>query len=113
MLKSPGQDFHPEPQMRSRARWLWRATLSVAVLIGCVLSVWTPPSTGNTSTRAFATPEALASRAPNVVVIMADDMRHDELRWMPTTRRLIADRGVTFTNSFAPTRCAAPPALPS
>ena len=33
---------------------------------------------------------------------MADDMRHDELKWMPTVRQLIGDRGVTFTNSFAP-----------
>jgi arylsulfatase A-like enzyme len=35
------------------------------------------------------------------VVIMADDMRADDLRWMPSTRRLVRDRGVAFANSFA------------
>jgi len=36
------------------------------------------------------------------VVIMADDMRSDDLRWMPRTRRLLGDQGVTFANSFSP-----------
>src|SRR5919197_1172185 len=46
-------------------------------------------------------PAAGQSR-PNIVVIMADDMRDDELRWMPQTRRLIANNGARFSNSFAP-----------
>ena len=39
---------------------------------------------------------------PNVVVITLDDMREDELAYMPRTRALLADQGVTFENSFAP-----------
>ncbi|MGH3588177.1 MAG: sulfatase-like hydrolase/transferase, partial [Pseudonocardia sp.] len=39
---------------------------------------------------------------PNVVMIMVDDMRADDIRYMPWTRRLIGGRGVTFANSFAP-----------
>lgn len=39
---------------------------------------------------------------PNILVIETDDMRWDELRWMPTVRRLIEDTGLTFANSFAP-----------
>jgi arylsulfatase A-like enzyme len=39
---------------------------------------------------------------PNIVVIMTDDMRDDELQWMPNVQRLIADRGVRFVNSFSP-----------
>lgn len=39
---------------------------------------------------------------PNVVVVMADDMRVDDLAFAPNLRRLIADHGVTFENSFAP-----------
>jgi arylsulfatase A-like enzyme len=39
---------------------------------------------------------------PNVVVIMTDDMRRDDLRWMPKTRRLIARQGARFVNSFSP-----------
>jgi N-acetylglucosamine-6-sulfatase len=41
-------------------------------------------------------------KKPNVLVIEADDMRTDELKFMPTVRRLIARRGLTFENSFAP-----------
>lgn len=38
---------------------------------------------------------------PNVLMIMVDDMRTDELKWMPNVQKLLADRGVTFTNGFA------------
>jgi len=37
-----------------------------------------------------------------MLVIEADDMRVDELQWMPNTRKLLQDRGLTFQNSFAP-----------
>lgn len=40
-------------------------------------------------------------RRPNVLLIMVDDMRADELRWMPNVRRLIGGQGVTFRNAFA------------
>ena len=39
---------------------------------------------------------------PNVLVIETDDMRWDDLRWMPNVRRLLQRRGLTFENSFAP-----------
>jgi arylsulfatase A-like enzyme len=39
---------------------------------------------------------------PNVVVIMTDDMRNDDLRFMPNVERLIGDRGVRFVNGFSP-----------
>jgi N-acetylglucosamine-6-sulfatase len=39
---------------------------------------------------------------PNLFVIETDDMRWDDLRWMPNVRRLLQDRGLTFENSFAP-----------
>ncbi|MDN5853533.1 MAG: sulfatase-like hydrolase/transferase, partial [Actinomycetia bacterium] len=47
---------------------------------------------------------------PNVVVIMSDDMREDELDgpWMAQTRRQIGDRGVRFQNSLAPLPLCAP-----
>jgi arylsulfatase A-like enzyme len=41
-------------------------------------------------------------KRPNVLVIEADDMRWDDLRWMPNVRRLLQRRGLTFENSFAP-----------
>ena len=39
---------------------------------------------------------------PNVLVFMTDDMREDDLQFMPNARRLIGEAGVHFTNSFAP-----------
>ena len=38
---------------------------------------------------------------PNIVVVMADDMRADDLRFAPSIRRLVAQRGVRFENSFS------------
>jgi N-acetylglucosamine-6-sulfatase len=43
-----------------------------------------------------------AQARPNVVVIMVDDMRADDIRYMPRTRALIGARGVAFRNSFSP-----------
>jgi arylsulfatase A-like enzyme len=39
---------------------------------------------------------------PNVMVIMTDDARNDDLRFMPHVRHLIGDHGVRFTNAFSP-----------
>jgi len=39
---------------------------------------------------------------PNVVVILTDDMRADELRYLPKTRRLLVKQGVRFTNAISP-----------
>jgi N-acetylglucosamine-6-sulfatase len=44
----------------------------------------------------------LQQTRPNVVMIMVDDMRDDDLRFMPWTRQLIGDQGVRFRNAFAP-----------
>lgn len=37
---------------------------------------------------------------PNIVVIMTDDQDVQSLQYMPKTKALLADKGVTFTNSF-------------
>ena len=57
------------------------------------------------SSRAPAPPQ---SARPNVVTIEADDMRTDDLRWMPHVRQLIRDQGLEFRNSFAPNPLCAP-----
>lgn len=54
------------------------------------------PGTSGTFVRPAARPGS-----PNVLTIMVDDMRRDDLRYMPRTRRLLADRGATFKNAFA------------
>ena len=45
---------------------------------------------------------------PNIVFVLVDDMRADEMRFMPATRRWIGDEGVTFENSFAPNPLCCP-----
>ncbi len=47
-----------------------------------------------------ATPRAAAT-GPNVVVVMTDDQRVDDMGALPKTRNLIGDAGVTFTRAFA------------
>jgi arylsulfatase A-like enzyme len=44
----------------------------------------------------------LQQTRPNVVLILLDDMRVDDLAYMPWTQKLIASEGVTFRNSFSP-----------
>jgi arylsulfatase A-like enzyme len=46
------------------------------------------------------------SQKPNVVLILTDDMAASDMRWnderaMPYTKKLLAERGMTFTNAFA------------
>ena len=45
---------------------------------------------------------SLAGTRPDIVWLLVDDMRADDLRFMPSTRRLLVDQGVRFRNSFAP-----------
>ncbi len=57
---------------------------------------------------AVALPQETAVTRPNVLVIETDDMRADDVRFMPNVRRLIAQRGLTFANSFAPNPLCCP-----
>lgn len=56
--------------------------------------------------RPVLTAGALGTDArPNLLVLMTDDMRADDLRFMPQTRRLLgadAEAGATFVNALAP-----------
>ena len=60
------------------------AALAAAVAAGCNGDEERPPA-----------------RGPNVVVIMTDDQRVDEMATLPAVRRLIVRRGAYFTRSFA------------
>ena len=43
--------------------------------------------------------EALTAK-PNMVFILTDDMRKDDLRYMPKTRSVLQEKGMTFQNAF-------------
>ena len=46
-------------------------------------------------------PAAAAADRPNIVLITADDMRADDIAFMPRTRRLLGKNGVTFTDAMS------------
>ena len=69
--------------------------LSVAIALAVLLvsEVWSG-----------AAREARAlTKKPNIVFIIADDMRFDDLRYMPKTRSALKDRGMAFQNAFVST----------
>ena len=45
---------------------------------------------------------------PNILVVTTDDMRWDELRYVPNVRKYVASRGLRFSNSFAPNPLCCP-----
>jgi N-acetylglucosamine-6-sulfatase len=45
---------------------------------------------------------------PNIVFILTDDMRKDDLRYMPKTRTLLKRGGITFENAFVSNALCAP-----
>jgi N-acetylglucosamine-6-sulfatase len=51
-------------------------------------------------TRSTPTAAQTTSIKPNFVFILADDMRQDDLKYMPKTRDLLGDQGMQFTNAF-------------
>ncbi|MEP7088564.1 MAG: sulfatase [Nocardioidaceae bacterium] len=71
-----------------------------------------PPAGKNTAEPAeivpSGSPAPQQATRPNVVMVLADDMRTDDLRWMPHVRSLIEDQGLNFRNSFSPNPLCAP-----
>lgn len=55
-----------------------------------------------------AAPLQHADEKPNIVFILADDMRLDEFEYMPQTQRLFAEQGLTFENAFVTTPLCCP-----
>jgi len=41
-----------------------------------------------------------ATAKPNIVFILADDMRKDDLKYMPKTRSVLGAKGMSFSNAF-------------
>src|ERR671918_513676 len=37
---------------------------------------------------------------PNIVFILTDDMRKDDLKYMPKTRSVLKEKGMSFSNAF-------------
>jgi arylsulfatase A-like enzyme len=67
---------------------------AVILLAGILIATIAIPPGGGEAKRKKRPPR------PNVVMINTDDQQADSVRYMPNVRRLLAGRGVTFTNSF-------------
>ena len=86
-----------------------------AAVAGCAIGPSSTPSASAVKAPQGARPAPARradhgglTRRPNVLMITADDAAPGDLKFMPHTRELIADRGVTFTNGVAPTPICVP-----
>jgi arylsulfatase A-like enzyme len=74
------------------------ALVVVTVLMAVAGASWTRVAALHS---AADTPETTeAAPKPNVVMIVADDLDKKLLRWMPQTRRLLADQGASFDRYY-------------
>src|SRR5918998_3492800 len=71
---------------------------SAAIAVSFVLAI-----TGSPPPAAQTTPAK-----PNFVFIYTDDMRKDDLAYMPKTRNLIGSQGMTFNNAYVPLASCCP-----
>src|SRR5215204_4072836 len=71
---------------------------TVALAVGVILFGSYASSTKDMSKAQAQTVTATAQ--PNIVFILTDDMRKDDLQYMPKTKNLLQSRGMTFQNAF-------------
>jgi hypothetical protein len=75
------------------------ASLVVAVLVGATAWAWSDTvGSGGDGATAAAKPAAASSTPPNIVMILADDQRADQMARMQNVAAL-ASAGVTFDNA--------------
>jgi len=79
---------------RGRARSA--AGVVLLTVAAMALSVSAPVVAG--SNEAPSAPHERAGTPPNIVLILADDQRVDQLSRMPTVQARLVDEGVTFSN---------------
>lgn len=88
----------------------WVSGLGVlAVTVG--LAVGVPAARAGDDVRIAPVAGAAATTGasqPNVLLVMTDDMRHDDIKYMPNVRKFIGARGTDFRNSFATTPLCCP-----
>ena len=95
---------------------VWAQSISAALLIVLVATLATVTVNSGASradsVRMVQTTQSPATdpsgsagpddRRPNIVFVLTDDLRDDDLDHMPITRRLVADEGMEFTDAISP-----------
>jgi N-acetylglucosamine-6-sulfatase len=74
--------------------------LAAALAVAAAIAVPSVPP----GTRAIAQ----RSQRPNIIVILTDDMRWDELQNMPNVQKYLAAKGIEYTNAFVPNSLCCP-----
>ena len=87
--------------------WAQSVTAALLVVLVAALATVTADDGGPSpdSVRMVQTtqsPTQDAPERPNLVFVLTDDMRDDDLAAMPITRRLLADQGMEFTDAISP-----------
>ena len=77
---------------------------SVALAVG---SLFSGTYSGISADLRKAVAQTVPTR-PNIVFILTDDMRKDDLRYMPKTRTLLKREGMSFENAFVSNALCAP-----
>jgi arylsulfatase A-like enzyme len=87
------------------------ASLAIALPAVGALSQESQARSAGPATSTDASPAAAlvaSGDRPNILLVMTDDMRHDDITYMPNVRRFLQERGTDFRNSFAPTPLCCP-----
>lgn len=82
-------------------------TVAASILVAATLAIPSSVANGRADwavahhhlVGSAATPPS--SGRPNIVLFLTDDMRDDDLQYMPHVQRLLVDKGVTFSHAFA------------
>ena len=81
--------------------------LTASFLFGCSSEEEAP--TQKAPTEEVPAKRSVADRGkPNIILILADDMRYDDLQHMPKTRDLIVEEGIEYEKAFVTTPLCCP-----
>jgi arylsulfatase A-like enzyme len=78
------------------------SVLATTVAAGLTLSLMGLGETSEQPSSVKVATKTAMKQKPNIVVVMADDMRADDVRFMPSLQKLVTARGLKFRNSFSP-----------
>jgi hypothetical protein len=91
----------PAPLKKWRAmRGLSLPLTLVLVAFAGLLSLAVGLLYGTYYTNSVPTADDQTASKPNFVFILADDMRYDDLAYMPKTRNLLGSQGMTFSKAY-------------
>jgi arylsulfatase A-like enzyme len=91
----------PAPLKKWRAmRGLSLPLTLVLVAFAGLLSLAVGLLSGTYYTNSVPTADDQTASKPNFVFILADDMRYDDLAYMPKTRNLLGSQGMTFSKAY-------------